>query len=112
MTLCRGWCCTLKMAMWYFEEGGMGIIHDFCGVYLPYIIYYLFLTPDFNLFNVFLMRVELTGFICHRDLKTQNIFLCSGGPGSVYETVNLGDFGISKGLDSTLAFSKVCYLWL
>jgi hypothetical protein len=37
-------------------------------------------------------------------LKSQNIFL-SGKEGA--ETISLGDFGISKGLDNTLAKAKV-----
>jgi len=38
--------------------------------------------------------------VLHRDLKSQNIFLSSGG------RARIGDFGISKVLDNTSAFAK------
>lgn len=38
--------------------------------------------------------------VLHRDLKSQNLFLTSGG------RLRIGDFGIAKVLDSTAAFAK------
>lgn len=43
--------------------------------------------------------------ILYRDLKTQNIFLTGGTANFNDEVVNLGDFGISKGLDHTMALA-------
>ena len=44
--------------------------------------------------------------ILHRDIKTQNIFLC-GGPGH-NRMVKLGDFGIAKIMDGTTEYAKTC----
>lgn len=44
--------------------------------------------------------------ILHRDLKTQNIFLCTDENDKSRKTVKLGDFGIAKILQSTLECAR------
>lgn len=44
--------------------------------------------------------------ILHRDLKTQNIFLCTDENDRSRKTVKLGDFGIAKILQSTLECAR------
>ncbi|XP_042190672.1 serine/threonine-protein kinase Nek5 isoform X2 [Callorhinchus milii] len=41
--------------------------------------------------------------ILHRDIKTQNIFLCNNGV-----TVKLGDFGIARMLNNTMELAHTC----
>ncbi|KFP80625.1 Serine/threonine-protein kinase Nek5, partial [Acanthisitta chloris] len=41
--------------------------------------------------------------ILHRDVKTQNIFLCNNG-----KVAKLGDFGIARQLNSTMEFAHTC----
>eukprot|EP00466_Bigelowiella_natans_P011990 jgi/Bigna1/52279/estExt_Genewise1Plus.C_70002 len=62
--------------------------------------------PEKDIINLFVQITLALHFvhtrnILHRDLKSQNIFLKDG-------MVQLGDFGISKVLDSTSAFAQTC----
>lgn len=64
------------------------------------------LLPEKDVLNLFVQMTLALHFmhekkILHRDLKSQNIFLKGG-------QVQLGDFGISKVLDSTRGFAQTC----
>eukprot|EP00471_Norrisiella_sphaerica_P001669 CAMPEP_0184486170 /NCGR_PEP_ID=MMETSP0113_2-20130426/7704_1 /TAXON_ID=91329 /ORGANISM="Norrisiella sphaerica, Strain BC52" /LENGTH=763 /DNA_ID=CAMNT_0026867919 /DNA_START=194 /DNA_END=2485 /DNA_ORIENTATION=+ len=62
--------------------------------------------PEKDILNLFVQITLALHFvhtknILHRDLKSQNIFLKDG-------MIQLGDFGISKVLDSTAGFAQTC----
>ncbi|GAB5369206.1 hypothetical protein AAMO2058_001385700 [Amorphochlora amoebiformis] len=64
------------------------------------------LLPEKDILNLFVQMTLALHYvhmknILHRDLKSQNIFLKDG-------MIQLGDFGISKVLDSTSGFAQTC----